>query len=209
MSLNDDRGIAKSLINLATTYLKQGDIEQAEETFNSAIDYSQKADYIKGKSWILSGLAEIYFEKEQFRIALENRFDALAIDKNIGNKYGEIINLNQIGRIYLSQGRLNEAEQNINKAYDNSKKNIEMLKRLVDSSEEKMQANGFSTYYTEYLEQFIKGVEILKRKNSTVKNIHSILNQIEELHVKAKENLMVLNILTATKAEKSHENFKA
>ena len=122
LSRNDDRGYAKSLINQAATYVQLGKLNEAMEIYNEAFKYSERAGYIKGKSWVMAGIGNVYAKRKDFDKALENRFAALEIDLTIGNKYGEIINYNQIGSIYIQKGLKNKAEEYLQKAIFESKK---------------------------------------------------------------------------------------
>ncbi|MBU0559945.1 MAG: tetratricopeptide repeat-containing sensor histidine kinase [Bacteroidetes bacterium] len=108
-SLNDGRGYAKSLINQASTLAKLGENGLALETYYKAIEYSRSSKYIKGESWGLAGIGDIHYERGMFSEALKNRLKSLEIDRRIENKYGEIMNYNQIGSIYLEKNNLIEA----------------------------------------------------------------------------------------------------
>ncbi len=112
----DRRGYAKSLINIAGTYANLNDYDKANETYISALAVSEEVEYIKGKSWIYAGIADLNFKTGKFGIAIENSNKAVEIDVLIGNKYGEIINYNRLGQIYEKMSDIPKAKFYFEKA---------------------------------------------------------------------------------------------
>jgi len=119
---NDVRGLAKSLE------------EKALMTFYKAIDLSEKSDYLKGKSWALAGISDVFYAQGKREKALEYLFKALDMDKKIQNKYGEISSYNIIGKIYIESNFLALAEEYLNKAEYESR-NTGHLDQLLISYE--------------------------------------------------------------------------
>ncbi len=115
-SRDDERGYAKSLINLGRVYFAEKKYDTALKTFEDAEPYCRNSGYIKGLSWIQAGVGDIYFELGEYDLALKNKFRALDIDNQIGNKYGQIINYNKLGYLYLKLSDLGKAEEYLNKA---------------------------------------------------------------------------------------------
>ncbi|MFC2139347.1 ATP-binding protein [Bacteroidota bacterium] len=116
--IDDHRGYAKSLLNISVVYANTDRQNRAFEIINEALVLSEKIGYIKGKSWALAGLSDLYLDQGKYSEALEKRFEALEIDLKIGNKYGEIINYNQVGYIYLKMNNLERANIYLTKARD-------------------------------------------------------------------------------------------
>ncbi len=115
-SRDDERGYAKSLINLGRVYFAEKKYDTALKTFEDAEPYCRNSGYIKGLSWIQAGVGDIYFELGEYDLALKNKYRALDIDNQIGNKYGQIINYNKLGYLYLKLSDLQKAEEYLNKA---------------------------------------------------------------------------------------------
>lgn len=115
---NDNRGYAKSLINIATVQYKNLELKTALNTFNEAEKYCEKSDYIKGRSYIKSGISDIYLNLGDFNNALKASYESLEIDLRIGNKYGEIISYNKLGNIYILLKQFSKAKEFLFKARD-------------------------------------------------------------------------------------------
>lgn len=112
----DNRGYAKSLINIATVQYKNFELQTALNTFKEAEKYCERSDYIKGKSYIQSGISDIYLSLGNFDNALKASYAALDIDLEIGNKYGEIISYNKLGNIYILLKEFTKAKEYLFKA---------------------------------------------------------------------------------------------
>ncbi|MCF8262005.1 MAG: tetratricopeptide repeat protein [Melioribacteraceae bacterium] len=117
---DDSRGYAKSLINQAAAQMHLGEDSLALFTYNDALKYCHISDYVKGESWVLAGMGDVYFSRGKFDLALEKRLESLEIDQSIENKYGELINCNQIGAIYLAKNNIENAEKYLLRAMNES-----------------------------------------------------------------------------------------
>ncbi|MBI2416354.1 MAG: tetratricopeptide repeat-containing sensor histidine kinase [Ignavibacteriales bacterium] len=113
---DDMRGYAKTLINMANVYENLQQYDKAFEVFDEALDASSKVDYVKGKSWIFAGIADLYMKQGKYYYALQNCEKSLAIDTAIANKYGEIINYNRLGSIYMKLSDNTKAKFYLEKA---------------------------------------------------------------------------------------------
>ncbi len=114
----DNRGYAKSLINIATVQYKNLELKNALNTFEEAEKYCEKSDYVKGRSYIQSGISDIHLALGDFNNALKASYKSLEIDLHIGNKYGEIISYNKLGNIYILLKQFPKAKEFLFKARD-------------------------------------------------------------------------------------------
>lgn len=108
--LPDQSRYASSLINIAKVYTDLNMLEKALDNYNQALEVSKVSDYIKGESWVYSGLAEVYISQKKFDFALNYSIKAIEIDSKINNSYGVIANNNRIGLIYLKLKKYNSAK---------------------------------------------------------------------------------------------------
>lgn len=170
--LKDIRGLAKSYINIANVYQSQGKYELAIETYNQGFTASEESGYIKGKSWVYAGLAEVYYKQFKYQNALENRYRALDIDTTIGNKYGELINLNAIGQIFIKTGDLNRAKQFLLHAKVDAQAtgHLDQLMQAYDLLTEWAVTNGsFKDAY-----QYLKDFQQIKESIYSQENLNKI-----------------------------------
>ncbi|MBZ0177847.1 MAG: tetratricopeptide repeat protein [Melioribacteraceae bacterium] len=108
--LNDKRGIAKTLINQANVLINRNQFDEALNLYEYVLELADEIGYTKGKSWVYSGMSLIYKILKRYNLAIEFSKKALEIDLEIDNKYGEIVDYNELGRIYFELGDFNNSE---------------------------------------------------------------------------------------------------
>ncbi|MCH4822081.1 tetratricopeptide repeat protein [Gramella lutea] len=108
-AINYSTGIAYCTGTLGLIYAEQGKNDEAEENIQKAIQLLEKEEDYSPISEFLTGMAEIYTEKDQDSIALEFAFISRDLAKSYGFK-NEIIQANQkLAQIYEKTGNIPEA----------------------------------------------------------------------------------------------------
>lgn len=106
----------KILKALGDLRLEFNDYESALEYYLSCLDISSTDSYSNEKSGILYGLGTVYKELEQYSIAIEYFEEAVNLKENHKKYYGLCKLYSQISECYLYEGRLDEANNYIQKA---------------------------------------------------------------------------------------------
>lgn len=122
-----------SRINLMNnlSYQLQGiDPGKAMDHANEALALAEKVGYRSGKAYSLTNIANIYSNRGDYEVSLENYTKALQLRKELGDREGEGKTLLGIGNIYLMWGNYNKALEN----YLVSLKISEELKNRLDAA---------------------------------------------------------------------------
>ncbi|GAB4226358.1 MAG: CHAT domain-containing protein [Elainellaceae cyanobacterium] len=95
--------------NLADIYAQQGQVEQAIELYQQALDLHELIGHVKGKATSLHQLAGIYAQQGQVEQAIELYQQALDLHESIGNVKGKAPTLRRLGGIHQQQGQIEQA----------------------------------------------------------------------------------------------------
>lgn len=107
--LGNPEGIARVEFNLATIRMATGEADEALALLNDALGRAEQIGEVRGVAFIHGGLADLYFRARAYRDAREHFEKALAINRVARLPYGEVQNLEGIGRVDLAEGRAIES----------------------------------------------------------------------------------------------------
>jgi len=119
---------AIALGNIGNVYNSQGDYPEALKHYFEALEIAKELGNKSHIATFLGNIGIVYYEQGDYlealtapaealyAKALEHYFEALEIDKELGNKRGMAIRFGNIGSLYTQTGRFKEAEQYLNSA---------------------------------------------------------------------------------------------
>jgi tetratricopeptide (TPR) repeat protein len=107
--LGNPEGIARVEFNLATIRMATGESDEALTLLTDALGRAEQIGEVRGVAFIHGGLADLYFHARAYKAAREHFEKALAINRVAKLPYGEVQNLEGIGRVDLAEGRAKEA----------------------------------------------------------------------------------------------------
>jgi len=107
-----------SLGNMGIVFQAQGNLEEAFEHYQQALDIDREIGYKKGEASALCNMGNVYEIQGKLKEALEHYQQALDIDREIGYKEGEAGDLNNMGIVFQAQGNLEEAFEHYQQALD-------------------------------------------------------------------------------------------
>ena len=114
--LRNPESIARVEFNLATILQGTGDTEKALTLLTDALARAKEIGEVRGMAFIHGGLAELYTNAGAWKVAREHLDEALQINRKAKLTYGELQNLEALGRLDLAQGKLREAEVSLRAA---------------------------------------------------------------------------------------------
>ena len=112
---HDAKGESKSLLNLGNIYSSRSDLQGALNYYQQALSVCRVADDKFGQSEAIRNTA-ILFRTTQPDKAIQNCRQALALDREIGDKTGELQSLTMLGSLLNSSNRISEAKEAYNQA---------------------------------------------------------------------------------------------
>ena len=108
--LHNPESIARVEFNLGTILQGTGETEEALALFTDALARAKEIGEVRGMAFIHGGMAELYTNAGAWKQAREHLDQALQINRTAKLTYGELQNLEALGRLDLGQGRVREAE---------------------------------------------------------------------------------------------------
>jgi tetratricopeptide (TPR) repeat protein len=102
-------GIARVEFNLATIRMAAGESDEALDLLNDALQRTEQIGDVRGLAFIQGGLADLYFHARAYKEAREHLQKALGINRVAKLPYGEVQNLEGLGRVDLAEGRAADA----------------------------------------------------------------------------------------------------
>jgi tetratricopeptide (TPR) repeat protein len=101
---------------LAMTYKNLGEIDKSFEIYHKVISYSEDSPFAQAKTKALSGLAQLYREKEQLQEALSYHQEAIRVLIEIRAKADLAEVYYQLGLTYQKMGQIDQSKENFNQA---------------------------------------------------------------------------------------------
>ena len=117
--------------NYAIIFEDTGPIDSAIIIHKKALDYAYQNNDAYGIGISLSNLGNNYVISEQYNLAKEYLFKALAIRDSLGNNRGLAYTHNRIGKMYNKLGQLNKAKYHAEKASFHAEKTGELKVRRM------------------------------------------------------------------------------
>jgi CHAT domain-containing protein/Tfp pilus assembly protein PilF len=102
--LGNPEGIARVEFNLATILMATGESDRALTLLTDALGWAEQIGEVRGVAFIHGGLADLYYRAHAYKAAREHFQKALAINRVAKLPYGEVQNLEGIGRVDLAEG---------------------------------------------------------------------------------------------------------
>lgn len=191
--LGDRKGISSSLNDLGNTYKKMRNFEKAIELYQMSL---AEGDSIYKKT-TLGNLGEVYFELKQYPKSEDYLNKALAFSILDDNKKSICNVKNNLGRLYLAQGKLQQALQHLSATYSLAKLNNYLdillenteyqqqlyevqgnLKKALDMAKEHSIIKGqiFNLEQQEMIEKFT----FKFKANDFIKRLQVLMNEVRE-----------------------------
>ncbi len=102
--LGNPENIARVEFNLATIRMATGESDEALTLLNDALGRLEQTGEVRGVAFVHGGLADLYYRARAYKLAREHFEKALAINRVARLPYGEVQNLEGIGRVDLAEG---------------------------------------------------------------------------------------------------------
>jgi len=167
---------ARSLKNIATVHLFQGNYEKSENYYVAAIKIFKEINDLKGVSSCYNNTGLVFEQKGDFKLAMEHYQKSLEIDNKTNNKNGIAASLTNIGNILQKQG--------------NYKKSIEFYIKSQKIREELNDKRGIADAYNN-----IGGLyEKQEAYDEAIKNYQNALVHYIETDEKRKSSMVLHNI---------------
>jgi CHAT domain-containing protein len=110
-SLGAQTGVAKAFGNMAWSYSKLGDFENALTYYKQAEDASARAGLDKDQAYWLTGISNVYYEQHDYGRAEEVLVQALDLARHQDDKRTLVEFLNDLAEIALETGQTESAEK--------------------------------------------------------------------------------------------------
>ncbi|MEO7138028.1 MAG: CHAT domain-containing tetratricopeptide repeat protein [Gemmatimonadales bacterium] len=107
---NHELGMAIVLHNLANIRTATGEVEQAAELLHESLRYSERLQNHRGMGFNHNALATLYLRAGNRSAARRHVESGLRINRTKGLKYGEVVALENLGRLELAEARPSPAE---------------------------------------------------------------------------------------------------
>ena len=107
--LGNPEGIARVEFNLATIRTATGEVDEAMTLLNDALVRAEQIGEVRGVAFIHGGLADLYFRSKAYVAARQHFERALEINRLAKLPYGQVQNLEGLGRVDLAEGRTRAA----------------------------------------------------------------------------------------------------
>lgn len=120
-SVNDDMGRAKVYNNIAISYLRIENWEEAEKYLNRSIELCKKLDVKRGLAYNLGNLGIVYKNTNQYEKAITAYKEAVEIARQLDDKYAVARNMGNIGTLYEQLYNLDLALRYYEESYDLAK----------------------------------------------------------------------------------------
>jgi len=108
---NDRDGAAHALVDLGSTYWRQGRYTEAVDCGQQALTVFREIDNRVGQAGALGILGTIYARQGHYQQAAEHLLRALTLSQEIGNPSGEAAALGNLGTVYERQGHYQRAAE--------------------------------------------------------------------------------------------------
>ncbi len=117
-ALDNKKGIAATLNNQGSAYLKQGQFSKALDVLFQALKLFSELEDKEAVGAATNQVGNVYALLRDYAAALDYYSKALAIRRQIADKPGTAFSLNRIGDMYFKLGKLSEAITNYKESYD-------------------------------------------------------------------------------------------
>jgi len=123
--LGNQRGIGRTLHNIAAIYQNKGEYDKAFEKYKQSLYIDEKLSDKRAIAQTLHNIAIIHQKKGEYDEAFEKYKQSIEIKNKLGDQQGIAQTLHQIAGIHQAKGEYNEAFEKYNQS-------IEIYKKLGD-----------------------------------------------------------------------------
>jgi len=110
--------ISREYYSIGINYISLGDLDEAEEYLNHAIEIDRKSQKRKQEAFCLSALGHVFKSRGDYDKAIECYMDALAINEELGSNSSIAHILNKIGSVYIRIRYYETAQEYYEKALE-------------------------------------------------------------------------------------------
>jgi serine phosphatase RsbU (regulator of sigma subunit) len=114
--IKDEKGIAKSLLNIGNVYLNQENLEEALNYYEKSAQICEKINLLVDLANNYNNMGNIYKRQKKTTKAIEVFSKSAEIFEKIGNPRGVLITDLNLGDVYLDAQDFNKALESYNKA---------------------------------------------------------------------------------------------
>jgi two-component system, NarL family, sensor kinase len=157
LSQNDSILKAKSAGNLASLYLQMGDFDKALDFYNKNLSFLSEEQKLN-RSIILGNIATTHQELNNKDSSEYYINKSMAISREINDKEGILINLNNLAYLKLTSNKFEEAINYFNKTlrYTDTLNYPDYKKKILFNLSEAYEKTGNSELSLKYLKQFVE-----------------------------------------------------
>lgn len=106
---NKNQEIGMALGNIGNAYYRLGELKEALNYYNKALENCKKIGDIKQTGAAIGNLGNVYYRFGEFEKAIDHYKKALEISKSIKDRSGEANRLGNMGNAYIEFGELDDA----------------------------------------------------------------------------------------------------
>ena len=118
--MDDLASEARAWAHIGLDYSLQGLFEEAILNLEKAMTIFREIDGKQGLQWVLGLLSRVYLDLGQLTLAEKYCLEALDIVQNAGVKYYEKFSWWMLSRVHLAQGKIDQAESDLQKAMNDA-----------------------------------------------------------------------------------------
>ena len=107
--LDDLRGKAATLHQMASVLVTRGDLDGAMRLYQQSLEIKERLGDLKGKAATLHQMAYIYVTRGELEEAMRLYQQSLELDERLGDLQGKAATLHQMAYIYVTRGDLDGA----------------------------------------------------------------------------------------------------
>lgn len=129
---NDPFGLSNALIGASKVYVRQGEMETAENYLGRAIQLKKMSGDLRGLAWAYCAKAEMLLSQTKSGPSHDYALQAHDVFKQIGEPFGLVKNLNLLGIIHLKKRSFSEANSFFQEAVEAGLR-IQCVEQLTSS----------------------------------------------------------------------------
>jgi len=103
---------------LGTVYLRQGDLDRAEEMFRKALAVDESLGYKLGIAGEYSNLGDVYVAREKVGESRTMYKKSMELEESLGNRPGMAANFRALGALYMKRWFFGQSEAMLTKALE-------------------------------------------------------------------------------------------
>jgi signal transduction histidine kinase/tetratricopeptide (TPR) repeat protein len=195
---------ASILDSIASTYLSNGQLDKAYETYKTCLEFSEQNNVLRNQGYAFSGIGVILFKKDKPDEAKYNFLKSLEIHTSIGYQIGMAHSLLHLGRIFLNQKKFEESLNYLHESL-NLGESIKAKVVIYESHEALsilyQSLKDFDKFVEHYKLYFKYKSEVFKEELETKQKYQNIQYEVEKL----KQDAEISRLTNVVMKEKNEE----